>query len=335
MANKGLLEELRSVAESVNAFIEAHVGLPGEPEVLRESSLHAFKSGGKRWRPFVVLKACELVGGDPRRALPAAAAVEILHNFTLIHDDIMDRDEFRRGLPTVHVLWGIPQAILTGDKLFAKVFKVLTDAGKASDIPSETLLKIVDSLAQAALEICIGQTMDMLFEGRFDVSEEEYLTMIRGKTAALARASAEVGALAGGGMPSEVQGLAKFGEEAGMAFQIVDDILGLTADEKELGKPVGSDIREGKKTLIIIHAFSKASPVLKARITRMLGNRRATKEEIRQIIEELMVLGSIEYAYQKSIEYSERAKSYLKSFPDKPAKDFLMALMDFFVRRKY
>ncbi|MEM3019166.1 MAG: polyprenyl synthetase family protein, partial [Candidatus Bathyarchaeia archaeon] len=237
MANKGLLEELRSVAESVNAFIEAHVGLPGEPEVLRESSLHAFKSGGKRWRPFVVLKACELVGGDPRRALPAAAAVEILHNFTLIHDDIMDRDEFRRGLPTVHVLWGIPQAILTGDKLFAKVFKVLTDAGKASDIPSETLLKIVDSLAQAALEICIGQTMDMLFEGRFDVSEEEYLTMIRGKTAALARASAEVGALAGGGMPSEVQGLAKFGEEAGMAFQIVDDILGLTADEKELGKP--------------------------------------------------------------------------------------------------
>ncbi|MEM3018899.1 MAG: polyprenyl synthetase family protein, partial [Candidatus Bathyarchaeia archaeon] len=151
----------------------------------------------------------------------------------------------------------------------------------------------------------------------------------------LARASAEVGALAGGGMPSEVQGLAKFGEEAGMAFQIVDDILGLTADEKELGKPVGSDIREGKKTLIIIHAFSKASPVLKARITRMLGNRRATKEEIRQIIEELMVLGSIEYAYQKSIEYSERAKSYLKSFPDKPAKDFLMALMDFFVRRKY
>ncbi|MBS7609744.1 polyprenyl synthetase family protein [Candidatus Bathyarchaeota archaeon] len=335
MTKKGLLEELRTVAESVNAFIEAHVGLPGEPEVLRESSLHAFKSGGKRWRPFVVLKACELLGGDPRRAPPVAAAVEILHNFTLIHDDIMDRDEFRRGLPTVHVLWGIPQAILTGDKLFAKVFKVLTDAGKASAIPSETILKIVDSLAQAALDICIGQTMDMLFGGRFEVSEEEYLSMIRGKTAALAKASAEVGALVGGGSSSEVQCLAKFGEEAGMAFQIVDDILGLTANEKELGKPVGSDIREGKKTLIIIHAFSKASPLQKARITRILGNRRATTEEIRQIIEELRALGSIEYAYRRSIEYSERAKGYLKSFPDKPAKDFLMELTDFFVKRNY
>jgi geranylgeranyl diphosphate synthase type I len=335
MARERLSEELRKAAESVNAFIEAQVGLPGEPEVLRESSLHAFRSGGKRWRPFMVLKACELVGGDPRRALPPAAAVEILHNFTLIHDDIMDRDEFRRGLPTVHVLWGIPQAILTGDKLFAKVFKVLTDSGKACGIPAETLLKIVDSLAQAALDICVGQTMDMLFEGRFDVSEDEYLSMVRAKTAALARASAEVGALVGGGTASEVQSLSRFGEEAGMAFQIVDDILGLIADEKELGKPVGSDIREGKKTLIIIHAFSKASPSSKARIARVLGNRGATQEEIHQTIEELRVLGSIEYAHRKSLEYAERAKSYLKAFPDRPAKDLLMELTDFFVERRY
>jgi len=330
-----LIEELNRTVNVVNAFLEEALKLERDAPPLFESSTHIFKAGGKRLRPFLVLKACELVGGNPEQALPTAAAVEVLHNFTLIHDDIMDRDEKRRGVPTVHTLWGVPQAIITGDLLFAKVFEIITGKTSRMDVRNEALLEALNVVSKVTIDICVGQTMDMLFETRMNVTEREYLNMIALKTAALFRASAEAGAVLGGSKPLERSRLSTFGESAGMAFQLIDDVLGVKASEEELGKPVGSDIREGKKTLIVIHALENAGSRGRRLIVSALGNRVAETNHVREAIKALEETGSIEYTKQKALGYVEEAKKSLDLFPVTPAKEILMELPSFFVSRKF
>lgn len=322
-------------ADKTNRFITEALRLREDAPPLHESAVHIFKGGGKRLRPFMALKACEAVGGEPEAALPLASALELLHNFSLIHDDIMDNSEKRRGLPAVHVLWGIPQAIVTGDMIFAKVFAVATAGPHLGRLPSGTVIRALNLLSEAAVDICVGQTMDMQFEARLNVTEEEYLRMIAKKTAALFRASTEIGALSGGGTEAEVWKLAEFGEKAGTAFQIADDLLGLAADEKELGKPVGSDVREGKKTLMMIHGLANASPSQRRSILAALGNRRATSTEISRAVAALRDLGSFRYAGKKASEYVAAAKNALEGLRDSPAKSQLVQVADFVASRRF
>lgn len=330
-----LSSQLAETAAKVNKFIEEVVKLEREPTLLYKAARHIIDAGGKRLRPYLVLKSCRLVGGREEDAIPTAAALELLHTFTLIHDDIMDEDEKRRGLSTVHAKWGVPVAIVAGDLLFAKVYETITKYTDPRHVPPKRILRVLRNISEATIAICEGQTLDMSFERRETVSEDEYFEMIRAKTATLFEVSARCGAILGGAKESQVQNLGRYGHYAGVAFQLIDDVLGLTADEKILGKPVGSDIREGKKTLIVVHALKHASEDQRKKILETLGDRSASPERIRETIDLVRSLGSISYAEEKAREYVEKSKIALSDFPATEDREDLISLADLIFARKY
>jgi len=327
--------QLAETTEKVNQFIEGVVDLKREPTSLYQAARHIIDAGGKRLRPYLVLKSCKLVGGREEDAIPTAAALELLHTFTLIHDDIIDEDEKRRGLLTVHTKWGVPIAIVAGDLLFAKVYETITKFTDSRRVPPKRILQVLKGISEATIAICEGQTLDMTFEHKETVSEDEYFEMIRAKTGALFETSARCGGILGGAKKRQVESLGKFGRYAGMAFQLIDDVLGLTADEKLLGKPVGSDIREGKRTLIIVHALRHASEGQRKQILETLGDRSASPERIRETIGLVSSLGSIIYAEEKARMYIEKSKKALANFPYTKDREDLISLADLISARKY
>lgn len=212
---------------------------------------------GKRLRPLLCLMACAEVGGTTALALPAAAAVEILHNFSLVHDDIEDGDETRRHRPTVWKLWGVPQAINVGDAMFALSFAAvqrLADCG----VPAATTLAALRIFTEMCVALTEGQHLDMNFETRSAVTVDEYLRMIQGKTAALIGASVAIGGLVGGATADRDKALRQFGYSIGLAFQIQDDMLGIWGDPSVTGKAAGNDILRRKKSLPLLHALGNA-----------------------------------------------------------------------------
>jgi geranylgeranyl diphosphate synthase type I len=330
-----LLSQLAETAEKVNQFIDEVVGLESEPTLLYQAAHHIIDAGGKRLRPYLVLKSCRLVGGREEDALPTAAALELLHTFTLIHDDIIDEDEKRRNLPTVHVEWGVPTAIVTGDLLFAKVYETITRHTDSAHVSPKRILRVLKDVSEATVTICEGQILDMMFEHKDTVSEDQYFRMIQAKTAALFETSARCGGILGGGKKREVERLGKYGYYAGTGFQVIDDVLGLTADEKALGKPVGSDIREGKRTLIIVHALEQASEDQRKKILETLGNRSASPEQLREVVGLVDSLDSIRYAEEKAKKYIQQSKMALASFPASEDREDLISLADLVFGRKY
>jgi len=313
-----------------------------EPRDLYEASRHYPLAGGKRVRPFVVLTAAEAVGGDPELALYPAAAVELLHNYSLVHDDIMDMDELRRGRPTVHKIWGINMAILAGDLLFSKVFEAIS----LTPVKPEKVVRILGVISRVSNELCEGQAMDIEFETLDEVSVEEYLEMIRGKTGALFEGSAVVGGIVGTDREDYVEALRRWGRNVGMAFQIWDDVLDLTAEEGKLGKPVGSDIRKGKKTLIVSHFFQNASEKDKIKFMKVFGKYAGdvkddalihdnVREAVEEAIELLKKYGSIEYASNYAKNLVKEANKALKILPESSARKDLELLAEFLVEREF
>lgn len=232
-------------------MIRYHLGWPEAPGCA--------PSAGKRIRPTLCLLCCEAVGGDAKLALPAAAAIEFAHAFTLLHDDIADRDELRRGRPTVWKQWGVGQAITAGDAIHALANLCLSrlDAGR---LPSAAIAEAHHELNEAVLAVCEGQQLDLSAEGRADMAVEGYVRMVVRKTAALFAASTGLGARLGGAPTETVEALARFGYQLGLAFQIRDDILGLWGQPAETGKPVGSDLKRNKRSLPVVHALTQADP---------------------------------------------------------------------------
>ncbi|MFN8469916.1 MAG: polyprenyl synthetase family protein, partial [Caldilineaceae bacterium] len=212
-------------------------------------------NAGKRLRPILCLLACTEVGGRTDAALPAAAAIEILHNFSLVHDDIEDGDEARRHRATVWKLWGVPLAINVGDGMFALAFAAMQRLS-AHGVPPTAVLAALDVFTRTCIALTEGQYLDMSFEQRGDVSEDEYLRMIAGKTAALVGASVAIGAYIGGAGPEQAQCLQRFGQEIGLAFQIQDDVLGIWGDPAVTGKAAGNDVLRKKKSLPMLHALN-------------------------------------------------------------------------------
>ncbi|ENN96329.1 Polyprenyl synthetase [Methanocaldococcus villosus KIN24-T80] len=294
---------------------------------LYSAANHLLLSGGKRLRPYLCVLVYKLKKDNLSEVLPAAVSVELIHNYTLIHDDIMDNDDLRRGKPTVHKVYGNAMAILAGDLLYAKAFEAVAnikDNRKAHEV-----LKI---LADACVYVCEGQAMDMEFEEKDSVSLEEYLDMIRKKTGALIEAAAKIGAVMGDFNDEEMKAIEKYAENIGLTFQIQDDVLDLIADEEKLGKPVGSDIREGKKTIIIIHALSTLEEDKKNRLKSLLGKKDITKEEIGEAIE--ILRPSIEYAKNLMENKTIEAIDALKIF-DKDRRKPLEDLAKFIISRCY
>jgi geranylgeranyl diphosphate synthase, type I len=212
-------------------------------------------NAGKRLRPILCLLACAEVGGRTDNALPAAAAIEILHNFSLVHDDIEDGDEARRHRPTVWKLWGVPLAINVGDGMFALAFAAMQRLSTRG-VPPTAVLAALDVFTRTCVALTEGQYMDMSFEQRTDVTVDEYLHMIGGKTAALVGASVAIGAYIGGAGPEQAQFLQRFGKEIGLAFQIQDDVLGIWGDPTVTGKAAGNDVLRKKKSLPMLHALN-------------------------------------------------------------------------------
>ena len=256
------------------------------PEELYKASRHLVDAGGKRLRPSMLLIASEAAGGDPAVLMPAAISIELVHNFTLIHDDIMDNASIRRGRPAVHTLWGESGAILAGDTLYSKAFQILG----MTPVDPRLILASMDKLSRTCTAICEGQWLDLEFESRTRVTEPEYLEMVEKKTGVLYGASASIGAILSGATSEIIEGLDEFGRLTGMGFQIQDDVLDLTASERVLGKKRGGDLIEGKKTLIIIHALDHGVEL------DVLGRKNAGPEEIESAIFVLEKSGSIDYA---------------------------------------
>lgn len=330
-----LASQLAETTKRVNCFIEQIVDIEREPRLLYQAARHIIDAGGKRLRPYLVLKSYKLAGGRIEDAIPTAAAIELLHTFTLIHDDIMDQDEERRGTSTVHTKWNVPTAIVAGDLLFAKVYETITGFTNPRRVSRRRIIQVLRCVSEAAIAICEGQTLDMLFECRETISEDEYFQMIRLKTAALFEISAKCGGTLGGAKKGQVEHLGKFGRYAGMAFQLIDDVLGLTANERVLGKPVGSDIREGKRTLIAVHALQHASEDQRRKILETLRNKSAPLEQIQEVTNLIYSLGSVDYAEKRAMEYAEKSKRALAVFPDTEDKEDLISLTDLITTREY
>lgn len=225
------------------------IAYPQEPAELYNPICYELSLGGKRIRPVLTLLACELFDGDYRNALDAATGIEIFHNFTLLHDDVMDKADIRRGKPTVHVKWNENTAILSGDAMQIIAFMHMMKT------PEKSRKAVCDVFLKTSLEICEGQQYDMEFESRNDVKEEEYLDMIRLKTAALLGGALKIGALIAGASKNDADKIYKFGENIGLAFQLRDDYLDVYGDPEIFGKNIGGDILNNKKTYMLINAL--------------------------------------------------------------------------------
>lgn len=261
---------------------------------------------GKRLRPIFLLLACESQNGDWQQALPAAAAIELLHNFTLIHDDIEDHDRTRRGRPTLWAVWGEAQAINAGDALFSLAYRSLFNLRKTGVSP-ETILRAVNCYTDAILHITEGQHLDLSFEAESEVDEGTYLTMIQGKTAALLGLACELGGMLAGSSEARLAALQDFGVELGIAFQMQDDWLGLWGNAEQTGKPVGSDLRNRKKTLPILHGIAH-SAAFRALITSN------TQIDDARVVEGLALLeaaGSQEHTRAQALAHHQAALAAL------------------------
>ena len=317
-------EELEDRAALVTATIEKLLPVM-HPRGLYEASRHLVDSGGKRLRPSMLLLAAEAAGGEALALAPAAVSIELVHNFTLIHDDIMDNADVRRGRPAVHKIWGQSGAILAGDTLYSKAFQVL---GMTAASP-ERILGAMNMLSRTCTAICEGQWLDMEFESKDRVTENEYMEMIEKKTGVLYGASAGMGALLAGAPLEVVRALDEFGRLTGMGFQLQDDVIDLLTPEEVSGKKQGGDLIEGKKTLIMIHAFANDI------VVPVFSKKDASAEEIFRSISILEGSGSIEYARSRAEEMVVQGKRALDVLPPSPAKETLLELADYMIRRRY
>lgn len=249
----------------INACLDS-LGYCRRPEDLYHPIQYALSLGGKRLRPILTMMACDAFCGDPDKALQVAAGIEIYHNHTLLHDDVMDKADIRRGKPTVHKKWNDNVAILSGDAMLILAYKVLSSCG------SDKFPEILHVFTETTLQICEGQQFDMEFETRDDVTVEEYMEMIRLKTAVLLACALKCGAIAGGASNDDAEALYNFGIEIGLAFQLQDDVLDVYGDPAVFGKKIGGDIMCDKKTFLLISAEKMAGAEDKAVLDSWIGH---------------------------------------------------------------
>lgn len=308
---------------------------PREPEIFYDALRWIPLSGGKRLRPIIAMLACEAVGGVPETTIPFGVSLEYMHNSTLVHDDIIDKDKWRRGLQTTHEKFGIPFAILAGDALIGETYRMLSYMAPP-ELNSVTYKELIRSIAEAAKEFYEGEALDIEFAVRLDVTIPQYMRMIEKKTAQLYYLAGKGGALIGKGTNKQVENLARYGTLFGLMFQIKDDLLNILTEQIILGKQmIGSDILNGKRTLMLIHALSELGEDDKDKMMKIVGNEDANQDDVRYVIDLFERTGSIAYAQNKLEEFREQAKHCLDVVEASESKELLMALADYSVTRAY
>lgn len=299
------------------------------PVGIYEPMKYILDGGGKRIRPMLLILCCEAVGGKADDALNAATAIEILHNFTLVHDDIMDNADTRRGRETVHKKWDRDTAILAGDGLIGYAYKSLLHT------KSDRIQDVAKSFTEAIIEVCEGQSYDKEFELRKKVKIDDYIMMIDKKTSELLKCCAEIGALIGNSSQKEIDALKLYALYTGLAFQIQDDLLDITADEKKFGKKTGGDLYEGKKTYLLLKAIEVATDVEDKEFLHYITESKGVKndaevQKAKGIYEKYGVMDS---AAKKVEEYTMMANEELNHIKESDAKLMLKWFSDMLLNR--
>lgn len=330
-----------------------------QPAHISEAVFSYVRAGGKSLRPAVAMLACGALGGDEARALPVAAAIEIYHTWTLVHDDVIDRDDTRRGLPTVHrnfarraaeefgwapgdaEHYGRTIAMLAGDVQQSWAWSLLFEAHLEYGVSAEIVLRLAHDLASQVTPLLVeGETLDVQYSGEaLSLSEPAIIDMLWKKTGALYEFAGRAGAAialndADGEMPA-ARAIARFCSLCGAAFQIQDDILGVVGDERQLGKPVGSDIREGKTTLLTLKALERANAHQRETILRALGAEDAAAADVQAVIHLLRELGTVRYAQERSRRTVEEALGHLAALPPSANRDLLEQWAQYLIQRQF
>jgi len=354
---------LASAQRSVAAIVEDAILQESErsslmPDELQSAAFDYLRRGGKRLRPLLFFLSAGAAGGDPERFRSAALAVEVFHTWTLIHDDIIDNDDERRGGPSVHAAYrdriaerlpeqagraaefGLSVGILSGDFLSGLAVRLVMDGAAEGGARPETAVAAARLMVEGLVaDLVQGEMLDVAFTYRpvAEVTEAELIEMHRRKTATLMDYSARIGAMLALDTHDGTEGLpatlAAFAERCGVAFQLQDDVLGIVGDAARLGKPVGSDIREGKRTAVLLHAYANAGGRERAMMERILGNREATEAEIARVRDLLVERGGIAHAQQLAREHVDAALNVLRDVPDSPYRRLLEALPGAMIHR--
>jgi octaprenyl-diphosphate synthase len=300
--------------------------LDSEVALIPELAKHLVSAGGKRVRPMLTLLAARLCGYRGERHIKLAATVEFIHTATLLHDDVVDESDLRRGRRTANAIWGNKPSVLVGDFLFSRAFQLMVEDGA---------LRVLKILSGASAVIAEGEVAQLMTANNLQTTEEAYLRVVTAKTAALFAAAAEVGGVVAGRPDDEVEALRRYGEGLGTAFQLIDDALDYSAREAVLGKSVGDDFRDGKITLPVLRAFHRGSAEERRFWRRTLEQSEQHEGDLARSIELLERHGAIGECAALALEHGERARDQLERFPDSSARDSMVDLVNFAVERAY
>lgn len=310
--------DMRGVDDLIVSRMQSQVS------VIPSLAQHLIAAGGKRLRPLLTVAAARLVGGSADSSLKLAAAVEFIHTATLLHDDVVDGSQLRRGKVAAHLIWGAPSSVLVGDFLFARAFELMVETG---------VLKALEILARASRVIAEGEVLQLTRAHDLNLSQSTYLEIITAKTAELFAAAAEAGAVSAGAPDDHAAALRHYGRDLGLAFQLADDALDYGGATETLGKNAGDDFREGKATLPLLLAIARSGPREVDFWERAIGRQEQTQDDFRRARELIIGAGALEATLDLASDYAESAKLALSVFPDGEWRNGLESLADFAVSR--
>lgn len=322
----GIEGALRFAEEDLKKIEEELVrSLASEVAFISTVGKYVFGSGGKRLRPLLTILSSRLCRYKGGLHIPLAAAIELIHTATLLHDDVVDNSDLRRGRRSVNYRWNSDTSILVGDFLFTRSFCTMVEGGD---------MRILDLMSRTCRQIAEGEILELVKSGNVSTTEEDYVSIITYKTAVLIAAACQVGAILGGVSDEKEMALYHFGMSFGTAFQIVDDALDLMADQEELGKPLCKDLEEGKITLPIIRSLQNSRSKERKRLVELIQKRSFPEEERQEIVEMIRHHGALKYTMDRAKRYIAEAKHYLDLFPPSEEKEHLLSVADFVVQRR-
>jgi octaprenyl-diphosphate synthase len=312
-------DDLKRVEEHMEMYLRSEVYLI--PEVIH----YIIGSGGKRFRPLLLLASSSLCGYNGEKRYPLSAVIEFIHTATLLHDDVIDAAETRRGKVSANNVWGNAASVLVGDFLYSKSFKLMTDHGN---------LAIIKLLSETTNTMSEGEVFQLIKRGDINISEKDYLSIIEKKTSILISAACAVGGILGGASDAQIEALTRFGMRLGSAFQITDDTLDYVAREEEFGKTIGKDLDEGKMTLPLIRTMKKCTPEEKNLIKRVIENRERDNQDVADVVSLIHRYDGINYSLNKAKTYIDAGKGFLEPFENTEAKTVLSTIADSIIKRR-